>query len=334
MFWVPLIMGAAALSGAIMSANGKKYIDPAWIEEHTGSHAFAQEFNKMFNQLQSSPQGQEMINSAMSQGQQVANTIKQNATNAGFGGAEGVQSGGSLFATSVADSAPNSLRRMATAAIGQQAQGSVNDILNRRLNAYLAERQQPSKQEVIGNMLMQGGMMGLQASLMGGGTSAKPVAPDNSSAVMTPQQQAAVLAEGAKADATSAGNIQIRGGGVAQGKFIPQINSDGLTPATPVNPIEVYSGQTTDPKILSGQKPWVPTSFSLSQPPVGPPTTSPAQPSMAAPHTTDTRIVSGQKPWLPFGVRRKQSPWGGRLAAPGATTSGYTRKIYGPSLDE
>ena len=164
-FWVPLIMGAAALSGAIMSANGKKYIDPQWIEEHTGSHAFAQEFNKMFNQLQSSPQGQEMINSAMSQGAQISNAIKQNATNAGFGGAEGVQSGGSLFATSVADSAPNAMRRMALAAIGQQAQGSVNDILQRRLNAYLAERQQPSRQEVIGNMLMQGGMMGLKASL-------------------------------------------------------------------------------------------------------------------------------------------------------------------------
>lgn len=165
MFWVPLIMGAAALSGAVMSANGKKYIDPNWIEEHTGSHAFAQEFNNMFNQLQSTPQGQEMINSAMSQGQQVANTIRQNATNAGFGGAEGVQSGGSLFATSVADSAPSSLRRMATAAIGQQAQANVSEILQRRLNAYLAERQQPSKQEVIGNLLQQGGMLGLQASL-------------------------------------------------------------------------------------------------------------------------------------------------------------------------
>lgn len=168
-FWIPLIMGAAALSGAIMSANGKKYIDPNWIEEHTGSHAFAQEFNNMFNQLQSSPQGQEMINSAMANGQQIANTIKQNSTNAGFGGAEGVQSGGSLFASSVSDSAPNSMRRMAQAAIGQQAQGSVNDILQRRLNAYLTERGQPSKQEVIGNMLMQGGMMGLQASLMGSG---------------------------------------------------------------------------------------------------------------------------------------------------------------------
>ena len=309
MFWVPLIMGAAALSGAIISANGKKYIDPQWIEEHTGSHAFAQEFNTMFNQLQSSPQGQAMIDSAMSNGQQIANTIKQNATNAGFGGAEGVQSGGSLFATSVADSAPNSMRRMALAAIGQQAQGSVNDILQRRLNAYLAERAQPSKQEVIGNMLMQGGMMGLQASLMGSGKSdAKPVAPDNSSAVMDPNVQNALNAEAAKAGATSADALQIRGGTAPQ-QFVPKVSSTDLQYATPITPIPVNSGQTTNFNVLTGKTAWKPTSFPVSA-------------ASNITHTTDPNVISGQMSWLPYGRRVSR---GGRLFQLADVTGQYVR---------
>ena len=238
-FWVPLIMGAAALSGAIMSANGKKYIDPNWIEEHTGSHAFAQEFNKMFNQLQSSPQGQEMINSAMSQGAQISNAIKQNATNAGFGGAEGVQSGGSLFATSVADSAPSSLRRMATAAIGQQAQGSVNDILQRRLNAYLMERQQPSKQEVIGNLLQQGGMLGLQASLMGG-SSKTGSTPTGTIGPMTEETAKGLgwTAEGGWPAA--AGGAAVEAAGAAN------VSPTNVTPTTPASPVNAQSNSASE----------------------------------------------------------------------------------------
>lgn len=168
-FWLPLIFAAAAVSGSLIQANGRKRIDPAWLEEHFGGHAFAQEFQKTFDQMQSTPYGQQLISSAMSQGQQVANTIRQNAVNAGFGGAEGVQSGGSLFATGGADQAAGSMRRMAQAAIAQQAQTQTQNWMDKKMNALLDAQKQPTKNEVIGGMLANAGMMGLQASLAGGG---------------------------------------------------------------------------------------------------------------------------------------------------------------------
>lgn len=165
MFWLPLIFAAAGAAGAIMQANGKKYIDPAWIDEHFGSHAFAKEFQNNFNMLQSTSYGQELINSAMSQGQQLANTIRQNATNAGFGGAEGVQSGGSLFASSTADQAPSSMRRLALSQIAQQAQTQTQNFLDKKLAAIMGDQGRPTAMGNIGTALAGLGAAGLSASL-------------------------------------------------------------------------------------------------------------------------------------------------------------------------
>lgn len=137
---LPIILGIASVAGAIGSANGKKYIDSDWLDEHFGNQAFSQKFKEYLNVLQSSPEGQKMFDEAHTLGQQMANNIRANATAAGFGGAEGAQSGGSLFATSVADQATNNLRRQVNAQMSQVAAQQAQDYLNRKMAVMTSDQ--------------------------------------------------------------------------------------------------------------------------------------------------------------------------------------------------
>ena len=185
MFWLPLIMGAAALTGGIIQAKGKKYLDPSWVDEHLGASQFASELKRVVGELETGPNGQEMYNEAAKQGQMIADSIRANATAAGFGGPEGVQSGGSLFATSTADQAGNALRSMARKALYDQAANMVNQSFERRLNAQMQLMQQPTKQELLGQSIANAGMIGLQASLNQKPADAKPKTDTNTAQTAT-----------------------------------------------------------------------------------------------------------------------------------------------------
>lgn len=201
MFWLPLIFGAAGAAGAIMQANGKKYINQAWLDENFGAHGFAKEFNKQFGALQSSAYGQELLNSAHTQGQEMANQIRAASTQAGFGGPEGVQSGGSLFATSTADQAANSMRRAALGALAQQAAGTTQQYMQNKMNTITQDPGKPTAMGQLGGMLAGAGMMGLQASLSGGGKTTKTdktVVPEINTPDVTPKWEKPSVLPGGK----------------------------------------------------------------------------------------------------------------------------------------
>lgn len=132
---ITITFALAGIAGAIFEANGQKQISQKWLEENFGSAAYAKEFNQQLANLQATTYGQELLNSAMAQGQQLSNTIRANAAASGFGGPEGVQSGASIFATSAGEGASFNLRRQAMAGLAQQADARTQDAMKRKYEA-------------------------------------------------------------------------------------------------------------------------------------------------------------------------------------------------------
>lgn len=167
--FVPIILGLASVAGALMEANGVKKVNPAWLEENFGANAFTKEFNNQLASLQASPYGQQLFNEAHTAGQQIANTIRERATASGFGGAEGVQSGGSLFATSTGDQAVSSLRRQANAALSQQAAQQAQATLDRKFQALYPDQVGPNAMGKFGKALGTAAGIGMGAYMQGQG---------------------------------------------------------------------------------------------------------------------------------------------------------------------
>lgn len=135
---VSLILGAASAAGAILGGQ-RKMIDPKWLEQHFGAGAVSEEALKLFNQILNSPYGQGVLSSASEQAQQFQRNVNRGAAESGLAGPEG-SSGTGVFATSAAQGATDAFQRDARSQFYQMALPAAQQMVQDRMQAYLADR--------------------------------------------------------------------------------------------------------------------------------------------------------------------------------------------------
>lgn len=170
-FPIMAIMALASATGGLMQQQGKpKQISEAWLQQHFGPQVQAEEFNKRLATLQSSPYGQQLFGQAETMASQFQNQMQANMANAGLGGSEGTETGGSIFASSAAPQISAGLRRQANAQLAPIAQQQADDWLNTKRNIMVQQEQQrlnaPTAMQKWGAALSNAGAIGMAAASM------------------------------------------------------------------------------------------------------------------------------------------------------------------------
>lgn len=170
-FPIMAIMALASATGGLMQQQGKpKQISEAWLQQHFGPQVQAEEFNKRLANLQSSPYGQQLFGQAETMASQFQNQMQANMANAGLGGSEGTETGGSIFASSAAPQISAGLRRQANAQLMPIAQQQADDWLNTKRNVMIQQEQQrlnaPTSMQKWGAALSNAGAIGMAAASM------------------------------------------------------------------------------------------------------------------------------------------------------------------------
>jgi hypothetical protein len=154
-------MPAALLTAAPYILNGlgaifgkkRKYADPEELRRRFGPDAVNADAMKLYNNILSSPYGQNLLRQAATSGQTAEGNLASNAAASGMGNGSGATSGASDFATATAPQIQGSLEAGAKANLWQGALASATG-LNQNL-ANVAERgqvynnEQPSTFEKI-----------------------------------------------------------------------------------------------------------------------------------------------------------------------------------------
>jgi hypothetical protein len=154
-------MPAALLTAAPYILNGlgaifgkkRKYADPEELRRRFGPDAINADAMKLYNNILSSPYGQNLLRQAATSGQTAEGNLASNAAASGMGNGSGATSGASDFATATAPQIQGSLESTQKAGMWQGALASATG-LNQNL-AGVAERgqiynnEQPSPFEKI-----------------------------------------------------------------------------------------------------------------------------------------------------------------------------------------
>ena len=117
----PLILGGLSALGGIFGRKKRKYMDPAMYNQLFGAKAIGQRTQELVNQIMNSPYGQQLMQSAAEQGQQLQTNLNRSAAESGFGPAGGAQSGASDFGVAAAPAAVGALQRGVTGNLWQNA---------------------------------------------------------------------------------------------------------------------------------------------------------------------------------------------------------------------
>lgn len=136
---VTIMLMAASAAGAILGSK-RKYLDPNWLRENFGPEVVTQETTKLVDGILNSPKGQEIINSAATQGQQLTSQIKAHIARAGGGVTGDSLSGNDLFTGAAAEGASNTAVNQAKAGIWQAAMPIAQQMVSDRMGALLGDR--------------------------------------------------------------------------------------------------------------------------------------------------------------------------------------------------
>lgn len=163
----PLILGGLSALGGIFGRKKQKYMDPAMYNQLFGAKAIGQRTQELVNQIINSPYGQQLMQSAAEQGQQLQTNLNRSAAEAGFGPAGGAQSGASDFGVAAGPAAVGALQRGVTGNLWSSAmpiaQGMVQNEGNLALSNLAAQNAEPTIWSRIGQAA-SGAMSGMNTS--------------------------------------------------------------------------------------------------------------------------------------------------------------------------
>jgi len=144
----PLILGGLSALGGIFGKRKQKYMDPTMYNQMFGAKAIGQRTQELVNQIANSPYGQQLMQSAAAQGQDLQTGLNKSAAMAGFGPAGGAQSGASDFGVAAGPAAVGSLQRGVLSGLTQSAmpiaQGMVQNEGNLALGNMAAQNAEPT----------------------------------------------------------------------------------------------------------------------------------------------------------------------------------------------
>lgn len=159
MVFLPYILAAASMAGAIGGAKGTKYIDEDFLEKMTGSRKYAKLFNDYFLTIQSSPEAQGMYRAASD----AANQIVNSTIATGGAGAENTQTGMQALGVSLAPQVSNNLRNQVSSSLAQQAAKMTQQTISDRLSAYMNDKGRQTDSGKIWGAIGQAAGVGLNA---------------------------------------------------------------------------------------------------------------------------------------------------------------------------
>lgn len=159
MVFLPYVLAAASIAGAIGGAKGTKYIDEDFLEKMTGSRKYAQLFNDYLRELQSSPEGQNMYRAASDASAQIVNST----IGTGGAGPDSTQTGTQALSVALAPQVSNNMRNQVTGALGQQAGKMAQQTISDRLSAYLNDKGRQTTSGKIWSAIGQAAGVGLNA---------------------------------------------------------------------------------------------------------------------------------------------------------------------------
>lgn len=127
----PVILGGLSALGGIFGRKKRKYMDPAMYNQLYGAKAIGDRTQQLVNQIINSPYGQQLMQGAATQGQELQTGINRSAEQAGFGASGGAQSGASDFGVAAAPQAVGALQRGVTGNLWQGAMPIAQQMVNR-----------------------------------------------------------------------------------------------------------------------------------------------------------------------------------------------------------
>ena len=162
----PLLLSGLSALGGIFGKK-RKYMDPFMYNQMFGARAIGKRTQEIVNEIANSPYGQQLMQQAAEQGQQLQTNLNRAQATAGFGPAGGAQSGASDFGVAAAPQAVGALQRGVTAGFTEKAMPIAQQLVANEgqlhLNNLQAENEEPS---MLGKL---GGAAATALSGMSGG---------------------------------------------------------------------------------------------------------------------------------------------------------------------
>ena len=163
----PLILGGLSALGGIFGRKKQKYMDPAMYRQLYGPKAIGQRTQELVNQIINSPYGQQLMQGAAEQGQNLQTGLNKQAAMSGFGPAGGAQSGASDFGVAAAPQAVGALQRGVTSNLWANAMPIAQSMVQREgdlaLGNMAAQNAEPTWLSRVGQAA-SGALAGMNTS--------------------------------------------------------------------------------------------------------------------------------------------------------------------------